>query len=1187
MQRLLVLFILIVLQSCLGTADQNENSFGVNDMPKLNINLFAVNPNQKNLLINESFQFVAAGGTPPYKFYHEAGVGSISENGFFLAGAVAGVASVRCMDAKQNSAYAVINVNTPLQISPTSATIGTNGSQLFVGLGGNPPYQYSIEVGNGTVNSTSGLFSATSVSGASVIKVVDSTGASAYAGVTVTTSLSVMPNSLILGFSEQYQLSLSGGQSPYNWQIISGQGAITSTGLFSAGNSVSNTLVRVTDGLGNKADAIISVVDKPKLGPRPAKVAIIDQKQLVVTGGTAPFAYSKIAGEGSVSITGLYTPPTSISQTIIRVTDAYGFYDDLVIENFKPRKIAMNGHSLCVASFYSQENTEVKCTGVAGTGAGTAGFLAGTFDVYSGDEPGEMGDNLPHVDLGTSVEARAVITGYYRSCVITHDYRLKCWGLGSNHGLGRGNTTNYGALSDEMGDNLPFFPLGTNRTIDSTLPIEDTLTLGNSMGCVILDGGELKCWGFNANGQLASSITTHIGDTANELGDGWIPVNFGAGVTVKKVENKNYITCALTNLNQLKCWGLNVYGQLGQGNVLLSSTGNAATEPVSIPAINVGTGRHVIDFGVGVFHVCALLDNNRVKCWGRNDQGQLGLELPAATNIGTAPGEMGDNLAYVDLGEDAFVQNIEVGSNHNCAHLTDGRVKCWGYNLNGQLGQGTSTNVGNFALQMGDNLPAVNFGVGRTAVKLKTGFNNNCAILDNGEMKCWGLNTYGQLGLEHNFEIGKSPFSLGANLPATIVSSNYDVDNVSLDIDHSCVKLSNNKVKCWGAPFRGEAGRNILVGDEPGENHKSRPSVNLGTGLVLSDITMGLNSACATFTNGQAKCWGFASNGALANGSAIHRGVYASEMGDNLPWANLGNNRTITSLSAGSDNACASFTDGKVKCWGNDLYGLDGIAGTQYRGDALNEIGENLPEVPLFTADMVTKVVVGEGSACSLFNSGKIKCWGQSFNGNLGINRALNDHVGDNAGEMDTLPFIDLGVGNTAMDICGGSYVVCALLQNNQLKCWGHKDYIGQESSVNHVGDALGEVASQPLINFGLGRTVKKFSCKHAHVCAILDNNQLKCFGWNQHGQLGRGHVAIVGNASYQMGDFLPSVELGTDRYAIDIFASYHNTCAVLDNNDVKCWGLNNNGQLGLGHRFNPGASPLTMGDYNLPLRID
>ncbi|MBI4668472.1 MAG: hypothetical protein HY747_04695, partial [Elusimicrobia bacterium] len=115
----------------------------------------------------------------------------------------------------------------------------------------------------------------------------------------------------------------------------------------------------------------------------------------------------------------------------------------------------------------------------------------------------------------------------------------------------------------------------------------------------------------------------------------------------------------------------------------------------------------------GGYHTCALLDDNTVKCWGGNQYGSLGLGDTSARGVG--PNEMSDNLPVVSLGSGRTAKAIAIGLYQTCALLDDNTVKCWGYNWDGELGLGDTYTRGDDAGEVGDNLPAVSLGSGRTA----------------------------------------------------------------------------------------------------------------------------------------------------------------------------------------------------------------------------------------------------------------------------------------------------------------------------------------------------------------------------------------------------------------------------------------------------------------------------------------
>ena len=153
-----------------------------------------------------------------------------------------------------------------------------------------------------------------------------------------------------------------------------------------------------------------------------------------------------------------------------------------------------------------------------------------------------------------------------------------------------------------------------------------------------------------------------------------------------------------------------------------------------------------------------------MKCWGFNSSGQLG--LGDTIDRGGSPGEMGDDLPVLDLGIGRVATAIAAGSSHTCAILDDKSVKCWGNNRFGELGLGDTNARGDASGEMGDNLPAVDLGTGRSATAIATAPWRTCALLDDTSVKCWGRNVFGTLGLGDTIDRGGSPGEMGNNLPA-------------------------------------------------------------------------------------------------------------------------------------------------------------------------------------------------------------------------------------------------------------------------------------------------------------------------------------------------------------------------------------------------------------------------------------
>ncbi|HMJ12622.1 MAG TPA: hypothetical protein VK524_14455, partial [Polyangiaceae bacterium] len=223
-----------------------------------------------------------------------------------------------------------------------------------------------------------------------------------------------------------------------------------------------------------------------------------------------------------------------------------------------------------------------------------------------------------------------------------------------------------------------------------------------------------------------------------------------------------YFGCAWRSAGAAKCWGSNAFGQLGLGT---ASDPKAAANPVtpSWPAISLASNARVDSLVAGSFHACAILSDGSVRCWGSNSYGQLG--YGDTRTRGLNADELGAALPKVQLGTGRTARKIAAGNGHSCALLDDGSVKCWGRNHAGQLGIGTGDNRGDEANEMGDTLPRVELGTGRTARAIYAGSFHTCALLDNATVKCWGHNQHGQLGLGDVENRGDSAGELGNALP--------------------------------------------------------------------------------------------------------------------------------------------------------------------------------------------------------------------------------------------------------------------------------------------------------------------------------------------------------------------------------------------------------------------------------------
>lgn len=417
-------------------------------------------------------------------------------------------------------------------------------------------------------------------------------------------------------------------------------------------------------------------------------------------------------------------------------------------------------------------------------------------------------------------------------------------------------------------------------------------------------------------------------------------------------------------------------------------------------------------------------------------------------------------------------------------------------------------------------------------------------------------------------------------------SINIAVGLVFTGGDTTCVILSTQDLKCWGQGSSGKLGLGDVEnrGDDPGELGNALPIIDVGTNRKVLQVVSRNFHTCALLDKGDVKCWGGGSVGALGNENTTFVGDQPNEMGDNLPAINLGVNRSAVELAIGISHACARLENGDVKCWGNGFNGRLGYGDTDARGDDIGEMGDNLPVVDLGTNRTATALASGGDHTCAILDNKELKCWGQS--GALGIEQPGNR--GDAGGQMgDNLPSVKLGENRSAVFIDASEDHTCAILDNNDLKCWGRNDFgqLGLEDTT-HRGNVVGQMGDNlPAINLG-NRTAIQVGVGDLTTCVLLDNGQVKCWGFGNSGRLGSGNTNNVGGVPGQMGDGLAAVDLGTNRTAVHLSLTGSHTCVVLDNNGIKCWGFGSSGKLGYGNTFNKGDGPGQMGDFLLELDI-
>ena len=311
---------------------------------------------------------------------------------------------------------------------------------------------------------------------------------------------------------------------------------------------------------------------------------------------------------------------------------------------------------------------------------------------------------------------------------------------------------------------------------------------------------------------------------------------------------------------------------------------------------------------------------------------------------------MGDNLTVIDLGSDFEVEHVACGRYHTCALATIHKIKCFGYNGDGQLGYGHTDNIGDTAVEMGDNLQVVNLGDDFVPVQVNLGYGQSCAISNDSQVKCWGSNSYGQLGQGDTDDRGDDINEMGDNLIAIDLGTDFNVSSIHCGGYHVCALSSVSDMKCWGRGLHGQLGLGDLQhrGDDAGEMGDALPVIDLGTDFVPQLVVGGWFHTLALSMNGTIKAWGWNAYGQLGYGDTDNRGDSIYEIGDYLPPIDIGTGFTVTSIAIGStsEHSCALFENGTdflgLKCWGENQYGQLGLNDTGNRGDSVDEIPSEL-----------------------------------------------------------------------------------------------------------------------------------------------------------------------------------------------------------------------------------------------------
>jgi len=332
------------------------------------------------------------------------------------------------------------------------------------------------------------------------------------------------------------------------------------------------------------------------------------------------------------------------------------------------------------------------------------------------------------------------------------------------------------------------------------------------------DDGKLYAWGDGTDGQLGDGTNVH----KNKMG--LVPAPLGTALAVN-VSHYGF-TCGTFSDGSAKCWGANSssYG-LGDGSNSTSLTG----------VIPTGFSANVLQMAVGYYQGCGLFADGTAKCWGYNTYGQLGNGTTTTSKTPVTVGLTG-------------ISQIYSGYYTVCARK-DEEAYCWGYNNYGQVGDGTTVNK---------NTPTLVIESG--VASISPGYYHTCAVMTDKTVMCWGYGLYGRLG---NNTTTNTSVPVGV-LGIDGVGDLTNVEEVCAGYAHSCARLADGRIACWGYNNYGQLGTgNTTQTMVP----KEVTSIANATKLVC-----GYNHTCA-IDNGYVKCWGYNNFGQLGDGTTSNKTI--------------------------------------------------------------------------------------------------------------------------------------------------------------------------------------------------------------------------------------------------------------------------------------------------------------------------
>tara|TARA_B100000683_G_scaffold179684_1_gene173107 strand:- start:1902 stop:3461 length:1560 start_codon:yes stop_codon:yes gene_type:complete len=422
--------------------------------------------------------------------------------------------------------------------------------------------------------------------------------------------------------------------------------------------------------------------------------------------------------------------------------------------------------------------------------------------------------------------------------------------------------------------------------------------------------------------------------------------------------------CAIKEDASLWCFGDDNDGILGLGE-----TPTQTHLPQQLEQID-----KAISVSVGASHSCSVSENNKLWCWGQNDQGQIGNNLVLGSSSQLEPQLFNETQSW---------QTVTAGLAHNCALTVQGKLYCWGRNQYGATGTSLSAQliIGWEALDT-QSLSWIDLAAAGASA---------CAIKDDKSLWCWGKSGETPLGNTSNFHL-QQPAQVGV----------FQWLSLSAGERHACGIQGDRSLHCWGQNDAHQVSSDDV-------NNVVAPT--LVSDASWESVSVGQNHACGIHDDGDMFCWGLNSFGQTGQTPGAPT---------NLPQK-VGHESIFYQVSSGANHTCALDAQKSLYCWGKNDVGQLGVSTSTVEQT-------HLPQQVI--ADSVTafqKVTVGDHHACGIDEEKALWCWGKNDRGQCGANAEENSMVSP----------MRVGTLNSWQHVAAGKQITCAIRQGGSLFCWG------------------------------------------------------------------------------------------------------------------------------------------------------